>query len=307
MSDQIQHIYLSPHLDDAVCSCGGLISQQTRRGEKALIVTLFSAGIEDASELPPYLRALHLLWGFASSDPFGIRREEDLAALEMVGAEHRHVGWRGALYRQNEDGRFLYTGLSYFGPAVRDDLRLLVRIRALLMELRQRHPEAIMYAPLGVGGHIDHRLTHQAARLVPGPMRFYEDVPYVFVGKVSPVILGFLTQTQRLGLRRDFSGGTRANGLVAAIQSKTSLFGGPQWTLFANRPRHTQQWQDILHPINRDDKFDAILAYASQIPMLCGSSHRAWQSLENYATSIAPPLARPVERQWVLSSREDRS
>ncbi len=303
MNEQIHHVYISPHLDDAVCSCGGLIHQQTNQGENVLVVSLFSAGIDNVEELPPYLRTLHLLWGYGTSDPYAVRREEDLAALAILGADHVHLGWRGALYRQGRDGRFLYSGLGYFGRPVQADRRLLAQLRRRLLELRQQYPEAAFYAPLGVGGHVDHRLTHQAARQVPGPLFFYEDVPYVFVGKLSPFVMGVLSSLSRLGLRNNFSGGGKANDLVSIIQSRTSLFGGPQWALFGNRAPYPNRWQKALHPINLQAKFEAMLAYTSQIPMLFGSTDRAWRSLEKYATSIQHEAAAPLERQWRLAPR----
>ncbi|MBN1966829.1 MAG: PIG-L family deacetylase [Anaerolineae bacterium] len=309
MSKPYSHIYISPHLDDAVCSCGGLIKSQTARGERVLVLTLFTAGIEDENELPPYLRALHLVWGFGTTeglnDPFAARRQEDLAALDMLGAAHQHIGWRGALYRQASDGRFLYSGLSYFGPPVKEDQRLLARIRRLMLSLRQQYPEAILYAPLGVGGHVDHRLTHQAARYVPGPMRFYEDVPYVFMGKVAPVIMNLMALSARIGWRgSQYSGGGRINGWISAVQSRTSLFGGPQLSLWSNRRLGSGHWQPLAYPIDLPAKFDAMVQYASQIPMLFGSPQWAWQSLETYATSIEKNAHLPHERQWALQTRD---
>lgn len=303
MSNPIHHVYVSPHLDDAVCSCGGLIHQQISRGENVLVVTLFSAGIEAIEDLPPYLRALHVVWGYGTTDPFAVRRQEDLNALATLGADHLHLGWRGALYRQSQDGRFLYSGLGYFGRPVQADTRLLVQLRRRLLDLRRQYPEATFYAPLGVGGHVDHRLTHRAARQIPGPMCYYEDVPYVFVGKLSPFVMGVLSSLSRLGVRKNFSGGGKASSLVSIIQSRTALFGGPQLALFSNRAPHPSHWQRVLHPIDLPAKFEAVLAYTSQIPMLFGSSDRAWRSLENYATSIQREIASPMERQWELTPR----
>lgn len=296
------HIYISPHLDDVICSCGGLIQEQSKRGERVLVVTLFTAGIEDQEELPPYLRALHRLWGFHNADPFALRRAEDLAALELVGADHLHAGWSGALYRRSHDGRFLYTGLGYFGRPAAEDLHLLAQMRRLLFRLRRENPDAIFYAPLGVGGHVDHRLVFQAARYVPGPLRFYEDIPYVFLGKVSPLVLQVLGIAARLGLRANTvsSLGQTGTSLVSALQSRTSLLSGPQLTLLTNRPPRQNYWRDIVHPIDLQAKFEAMLQYTSQIPMLFGSTQWAWKSLETYALSIQRGGRRPLERQWAL-------
>ena len=55
-------IYLSPHLDDAVLSCGGLIWEQVQLGERVEIWTIF-AGDPPAEMLTPFAEELHTRWG----------------------------------------------------------------------------------------------------------------------------------------------------------------------------------------------------------------------------------------------------
>ncbi len=298
------HIYISPHLDDAVCSCGGLIYRQTHGGERVQVVTLFTAGIENPDALSPTLRTLHRLWGFLESDPYPARRAEDIAALEILGADYRHIGWPGALYRRSRSGRFLYTGLSYFGSPPYEDLRLLVNIRRLLQDLRQQHPDAVFHIPLGVGGHVDHRLVRRAARDLPGPVHFYEEIPYVLLGKVAPLVMRLLSiLSQRSTRLNTMSSGGHVGSLISAIQSRTSLLGGPQLALLANRPSRGRKWQPTLHPIDLQAKFEAVMCYATQIPMLFGTLEQARRALETYATSIRRHDRTPYERQWVLQPR----
>ena len=39
----LKHVYLSPHLDDAVLSCGGAIHRAGAAGEAVLVITVFAA------------------------------------------------------------------------------------------------------------------------------------------------------------------------------------------------------------------------------------------------------------------------
>ncbi len=306
MKNAITHVYISPHLDDAVCSCGGLIREQTARGERVLVVTLFTMGAQNEKTLPPYLRALHCLWGFSVEDPFIRRREEDRAALEMLGADYRHLGLQGALYRQAPDGHYLYPGLGFFGRPADEDLPLLAHIRRILLDLRSAYPEATFYAPLAVGGHVDHRLVNQAMLYVPGPTSYYEDIPYVLLGKVSPFVLWTLSLTARLGLRPrvlNMGYGGASVSLKLAAQGWSRFLGGPTLTLLFNRPSRLMQWRSVLHPIDLPAKFESMLQYTSQIPMMFGSSGRAWKALESYATSLQRGIRTTCERQWLLEPR----
>lgn len=56
------------------------------------------------------------------------------------------------------------------------------RLATDLLDLHRRLPDAVWYAPLGVGRHVDHQIVCSAAyRLVQDKAKvyFYEDFPYV--------------------------------------------------------------------------------------------------------------------------------
>ena len=71
-------VYLSPHLDDAVFSCGGVIYQQTSMGDEVLVVTI-CAGEPMTDQLSPFAQGLHERWGIDQAS-VEVRREEDLRA-----------------------------------------------------------------------------------------------------------------------------------------------------------------------------------------------------------------------------------
>ena len=181
MSSLRSHVYLSPHLDDAVLSCGGTIHAQTQRGERVLVVTMF-AGTPPNHDLTPFTRELWERWG-AAEDPMAARRAEDCAALAALGAEALHLPHLDCVYRQHP-----VTGEALY-PTVDDIFAELHPAEATLAgalydDLRGRlgtHPALTVYAPLGAGHHVDHQIVRRTAmRLLADGLgvAFYEDWPY---------------------------------------------------------------------------------------------------------------------------------
>ncbi|HPJ57664.1 MAG TPA: PIG-L family deacetylase, partial [Kiritimatiellia bacterium] len=118
VSNPYQAIYLSPHLDDAVLSCGGQLAARVRRGERVLVATL-AAG-DPVRPLPPLARALHAEWKL--DDSCEARREEDRRACGRLGAEVFHVVLPDAMYRRHPaTGEPLYPDLgAVFGRPARN-------------------------------------------------------------------------------------------------------------------------------------------------------------------------------------------
>ncbi|MFN8471757.1 MAG: PIG-L family deacetylase [Anaerolineae bacterium] len=174
------HIVLSPHMDDAVLSCGGLMMAKVAQGEPVRVVNVF-AGIPDYTRLSPYAERQHNKWG-RPTDPVGMRRLEDQAALAPLGVTVEYWPWYDAIYRE-VDSLFLYTDHdTTFGPVNPAEYPLVAALTQRLFALRDKAADTVYYAPLAVGGHVDHRLARDAALALAGQgaaVRFYEDFPYV--------------------------------------------------------------------------------------------------------------------------------
>jgi LmbE family N-acetylglucosaminyl deacetylase len=168
-------VYVSPHLDDAVFSCGGLIARQTARGDEVVVVTVF-AGDPPVGELTPFAYELHRRWGGEGS-PMGLRRAEDLVACGRVGASVVHLPLPDAIYRRSTQGEPLYPDSAslFTQPAPMESARIDEAAAALERAVPQ---EAEVYLPLGIGAHVDHILTRRAAERLARPRWYYRDVPY---------------------------------------------------------------------------------------------------------------------------------
>jgi LmbE family N-acetylglucosaminyl deacetylase len=177
--DQIQagyrHIYLSPHLDDAALSCGGGIAAQRAAGERVLVVTCCTGAPAADMQFSDLAQEFHRKWGLAPAEVVAERLREERRALELLDADSYWVGLFDAIYRYPQAYN---TRGSLFNTPAPDD-PLLPALRRLIADLRERAPDATFYAPLGVGSHVDHLITHSAARMVVGDaLSFYEDLPY---------------------------------------------------------------------------------------------------------------------------------
>jgi LmbE family N-acetylglucosaminyl deacetylase len=148
-------LVISPHLDDAVLSCGRAIAAHPG----ACVVTLF-AGLPDAGmEQTPWDAEC----GFRNGDQaIRVRREEDAAALSAIGATPRWLEYRDSQYGGNDSVAVLANALHGI-IAERTDWTVLL--------------------PLGLD-HPDHRRTREAAlatwRIGAAARAWllYEDVPY---------------------------------------------------------------------------------------------------------------------------------
>jgi LmbE family N-acetylglucosaminyl deacetylase len=174
--DGYDHIYLSPHLDDAALSCGGAIARHANAGARVLVVTICTAAPPPAGPFSKFAQDHHLMWGLAPELAMAEREREDDLALERLDADTYRAGLLDAIYRMPE----VYTDNDrLFGTPAPDDA-LLYSTRQLIAVLHSRAPRATFYAPLGVGNHVDHQIVYAAACDGAGAvMAFYEDFPYM--------------------------------------------------------------------------------------------------------------------------------
>ena len=178
-------IYLSPHLDDVALSCGGQIFDATQRGERVLIVTI-TAG-DPVAPVSDYAATLHTRWEVANAT--AARRQEDVAACAILCAEPLHWPVPDCIYRVDAHGKpFYLSDADIFGPVAPEEMTLVDELAA---QMRALPPARHVVAPLGVGQHVDHLLTRQAAEVAfeSPTLLYYEDYPYAQQpGKLAAVI-----------------------------------------------------------------------------------------------------------------------
>ncbi len=140
----MQHIFLSPHLDDAVASCGGTIAKLVYQREDVLVLTVFTKNPE-IKKIP---KKFHK---FAIYDQ---RKIEDQKALNRLSVDYKWLDIEERAYRQpllkKPTDIFkinLSKGLEQFSN--------ITTIQAELDKLIEKYPKAKFYAPLAIGNHFD--------------------------------------------------------------------------------------------------------------------------------------------------------
>jgi LmbE family N-acetylglucosaminyl deacetylase len=157
-------VYVGPHAHDLAVSCAGRLQHESRSGLKLLVVTLFGPGLDG-----PFSPA---------------QRAEEAAARALVRLGVTHFSAELPEARRRSGLYSTYQGLLE-ARDVGDDAWA-GQAAEVLTEIGHRTKAKQVYAPLAVGGHIDHQLAHEAARAAfPGEGRnvfLYEDRPEALVG-----------------------------------------------------------------------------------------------------------------------------
>jgi LmbE family N-acetylglucosaminyl deacetylase len=203
-------LFLSPHLDDAVLSCGALLKESARTRD-ITVATLFT---EPAS--PPHTRAARTFISQCCAKDAGTlfeaRQVEDREVLEELGVRHLHLGLEDALFRQRHGApaaallkRVLpelvhrYPTYRYdiaLGRISRGDRALIKDLRAQVQGLLQQTGAELLFCPLGIGRHVDHMIARLVGTYFPDKVVYYADFPYSLS---FPADIGFIGKQ---GLRK---------------------------------------------------------------------------------------------------------
>ena len=139
------HIFLSPHLDDAVASCGGTIAKLVYEREDVLVVSVYTRN-PDIKSIP---KKFHK---FAIYDQ---RKKEDQAALDRLSADYKWLDIEERAYRTP----LLKKPTDVFKINLKEGLKqflYILEIQAELEKLIEEHTKFKIYAPMGIGNHFDH-------------------------------------------------------------------------------------------------------------------------------------------------------
>jgi LmbE family N-acetylglucosaminyl deacetylase len=158
-------LVISPHLDDAVVSCGALLLAHPG----ATVATLFAASPESYTDP---LNEHDTDCGFAPGvDTMAVRRDEDVRALAAVGAIPRWLPLCQNSHVERADPIAVPPGA----------------VDAIIAAIAELEPSCVV-APLGLS-HADHQACHASAlvareRVDSVPWLWYSDLPYTFIPRV---------------------------------------------------------------------------------------------------------------------------
>ncbi|WP_341209326.1 PIG-L family deacetylase [uncultured Sphingomonas sp.] len=163
-------VAVSPHLDDAAFSVGGLLAAHARAGDQVTIITCFTGNVARPGG---FALACQLDKGLpAEVDYMALRRAEDRAACAVIGAEAIHLPLLEAPHRGYSSAPAL------FATRREDDAMLAPLTDALATQITALVPDLLL-GPRAIGDHVDHWLVRDALAATGHPMLLWEDWPYL--------------------------------------------------------------------------------------------------------------------------------
>jgi LmbE family N-acetylglucosaminyl deacetylase len=168
MNREQRVVIVSPHCDDAAFSLGGSLTSGFL-GQAPLIVNVFSVSNYTVQEP-----------GYADIETTtAIRKNEELTVASRLGARVLFLDFKEPLVRgpySSLDALFDTKTDPSADPVYRE-------VAASIQKLCLHHGSALWLFPLGIGGHIDHRILHNIGcdLLLSGVLAqcgFYPDLPY---------------------------------------------------------------------------------------------------------------------------------
>lgn len=185
MNDNVKAIFVSPHFDDVALSCGGMAAWLARHGQ-VVVVTVFAA--QPPTALNQFAEFQHQRWGIGPA-AVDLRGREDIAAMNVLGVEHRWLDFPDAIYR----GDLYLSDDDLFGPVKPGDHACSHAVREALADLIQTWKAQRVYLPLAIGGHVDHQICREVGFPLAEqgiPIWFYEDFPYALAsGAVEAAVV----------------------------------------------------------------------------------------------------------------------
>ena len=170
-------LIVSPHLDDAVLSCGDFISKISNKVIVDVLTVFsneynnndFSKGIINYHSkcFLPYKSMYH-------------RKSEDLKALKILNCNPIYMDLDECLYRKN-NGRFIYPNDKKIYKLSKKDKQYNEKV---LKEKFNFKIYDYIFFPLAIGKHVDHQIINEFGyNLEYTNIYFYEDVPYICYNK----------------------------------------------------------------------------------------------------------------------------
>ncbi|MGV8001878.1 PIG-L family deacetylase [Photorhabdus temperata subsp. temperata] len=258
----MMHLFLSPHLDDAALSAGGLIHKLVSENKKVVVLTFFTE--YDKNLTSHYLHSARNDNMNSFIKLYSKRANEDIAFCNKLSAIPIHGKILDCIYRTDQCGEPMYknSAVIYSGLVHKSDYAFDMAQDIIEETLLNYQPDYI-YAPLGIGRHVDHIIINNLVHNIKDSRKLkillYEDFPYV-LGEY-PII--------------------NPDGLEHALLRNNK---------FDKRA--------ILVGIDLKEKMQNILFYESQLEPLFGNESNLLISLEKYHHSINKTKIQ--ERFWLI-------
>lgn len=171
---------VSPHLDDAVFSAGGTLAMRAREGWRVVVATCFTGNVAQPSG---FALACQLDKGLPPDiDYMALRRAEDVAACQAIGAGFVHLPFLEAPHRGYDSAAALFAGWI-----PEDDIA--TALAPMLAALIATEKPGLILGPMGIGNHVDHLVVRSALEAIGGELSLWQDWPYLDRAQATPMLV----------------------------------------------------------------------------------------------------------------------
>jgi len=289
--ERYDSLFIGPHGDDVALGCPARVQGENERGRRVLVLALF----EPVGSDTPAARAVRAL-----------------------GADYASAGLPSAPERRGT------ASLELVAERSPEDEAVALEAARLLTETGPRTQAVHVYAPLGLGASVDHRLTYEAAvrafATEAGRNLFlYEERPEAFVPGAVRTRLALLgarlppgaaRAAARAGLLRHLwrvNEPERLRGNALGLGGRLRALAGARRRLVLARPWNPlrafgPRLQPIVHVADEDARERAQAIAASLLPADRKGRPRAAQRFESRARAAAKALGGVyhAERFWLF-------
>lgn len=187
ITKKLKCVFISPHFDDAVLSCGGLMLELAGKTDMT-VVNVFSK-----ANVGPYTLSASRFLKFSGNhssaqELYSARELEDKSALQKLGAKIINLGLEDALFRRKDSKSIFGKILPEFNHVYPTYPLHIVKganpndpaFEQVKNELKKIYEEnnTIYFAPYGIGNHADHQVVSSISKALFRKLVLYSDFPY---------------------------------------------------------------------------------------------------------------------------------
>jgi LmbE family N-acetylglucosaminyl deacetylase len=173
-------IFISPHLDDAVLSCGQFIKDLAEYKKQVTVISVFTKAKRNTIS-PQAIDFLKNCRYKSATKLYNDFRNEDINVLKYLQVKHIHLNFTDAAWRIDKNKKPIYPNVySQFSDNVSENDKPLTNLISskIITLLKKQKGRYLILAPLSVGGHADHVIIQKIICKLNCPKLFWEDFPY---------------------------------------------------------------------------------------------------------------------------------
>ena len=200
INEKIPCYFISPHLDDAIFSAGGLINYLSDKTKVEILTVFTEAGPKPYTRFSKkFMKAC----GFSDADIFfQARRKEDRQICQSLGIGYQHLNFTDVAWRKKQYPNFLEKTLGAFvpeflhlyplgrnfmsGKVVKEDKDMISNIKKTINKYQLIVNNFVVFSPLAIGNHVDHVIVRDICKeLFSANLIYWTDYPYINWGNTK--------------------------------------------------------------------------------------------------------------------------